>query len=147
MTPATELLHHAELLGFTFRMEDGKLKATLPDEPEADALLEQIRANREAFIRLLSERDEISPMPHGVELVSWQPKEPPIAVTRYAIVCDTHLFVRSTLDQLAHALAWERGDENARWLAGHRSSRELMDYLEQVGCKVRIEEEPCRAKS
>lgn len=71
-------------------------------------------------------------MPPGVRLVLWQPKAAPVAITRFAVLTDVPLFIRSTLLQLEHDLAWEAGEESRRWLAGHRSSRELRDYLEPV---------------
>lgn len=142
MFAVAELLQHAELLGVRFWFEGEKLKVGLPDDPEAQAAVDQLRAHRNHVLRLLQERETIPPMPPGVRLVSWQPKSAPVAITRFAIVTDVNLFIRSTLQQLEHALAWEAGDENRRWLAGHRSSRELRDYLEQVGVQISVEAVP-----
>ncbi len=142
MLAVAELLQRAELLGVRFWFEGEKLKVGLPDDPEAQAAVDELRAHRDDVLCLIQERETVPPMPPGVRLVSWQPKAAPVAITRFAIVTDVPLFVRSTLQQLAHALAWEAGDENRRWLAGHRSSRELRDYLEQVGVQVSLEAAP-----
>jgi hypothetical protein len=147
MLAVAELLQRAELLGVRFWFEGEKLKVGLPDDPEAQAAVDELRAHRGDVLRLLQERETVPPMPPGVRLVSWQPKAAPVEITRFAIVTDVHLFVRTMLRQLEHALAWEAGDENRRWLAGHRSSRELQDYLSQVGCEVEIEEAQCPAGS
>jgi hypothetical protein len=147
MLAVAELLQRAELLGVRFWFEGEKLKVGLPDDPEAQAAVDQLRAHRDDVVCLLQERETIPPMPSGVRLVEWKPKPAPVLIEHWSVVCDTHLFIRRTLEQLEHALAWEHGDDKARWLAGHRSSRELQDYLSQVGCVVEIEEARCRAES
>lgn len=114
--------------------------------PEVQALLQRLRA--EPVLQLLREREAaLPPMPPGVRLVEWNPKSAPVMITRWAVVTDVPGFVRCTLRQLEHAIAWEEGDESRRWLAGHRSPRELQDYLSQVGCVVEIEEVQCRRES
>ncbi|MCL6566740.1 MAG: hypothetical protein K6U09_10005 [Acidobacteriia bacterium] len=147
MLAVAELLQRAELLGVRFWFEGDKLKVGLPDDPEAEAAVDELRVHRDDVLRLLQERETIPPMPPGVRLVEWKPKPAPVMITRWAVVIDVPAFVRSTLHQLEHALAWEADDENRRWLAGHRSSRELQDYLSQVGCVVEIEEAGCRVGS
>ncbi len=147
MLALADLLQHAELLGVRFGFEGEKLKVGLPDDPEAQAAVDELRAHRDDVLRLLQEREAVPPMPPGVRLVEWQPNPAPVLIEHWNVVCDTHLFIRRTLEQLGHALTWERGDDKSRWLAGHRSSRELQDYLSQVGCVVEIEETQCRAKS
>jgi hypothetical protein len=144
MLAIADLLRHAELLGVRFWFEGEKLKVGLPDDPEAQAAVDELRAHRDDVLRLLQERGTIPPMPRRVRLVSWQPKAAPVMITRWAVVTDVEAFVRSTLRQLEHAIAWEEADESRRWLAGHRSSRELQDYLSQVGCVVEIEAAQCR---
>lgn len=147
MLAVAELLQHAELLGVRFWFEGEKLKVGLPDDPEAQAAVDELRAHRDDVLRLLQEREAIPPMPPGVRLVEWKPKSAPVMITRWAVVADVPGFVRCTLRQLEHAIAWEAGDDNRRWLAGHRSPCELQDYLSQVGCVVEIEEAQCRRES
>lgn len=147
MLAVADLLQRAELLGVRFWFEGEKLKVGLPDDAEAEAAVDELRSHRDDVLRLIQERETVPPMPRGVRLVSWQPKAVPVAITPFAIVTDVPQFICSTLQQLEHALAWEAGDENRRWLAGHRSSRELQDYLSQVGCEVEIEEVRCCAGS
>ena len=57
----------------------------------------------------------------------WTPKEPPVALTTWAVVNDVSAFIRTTLNQLEAAL---RGEN---WLAGNWSKRELVDRLGQCG--------------
>lgn len=147
MLVVAELLQRAELLGVRFWFEGEKLKVGLPDDPEAQAAVDQLRVHRDDVLRLFQERATIPPMPNGVRLVEWKPKAAPVKVAPWATVTNVRAFVRSTLRQLEHALAREAGDDSRRWLAGHRSSRELQDYLSQVGCVIEIEEAKCRAKS
>jgi len=80
----------------------------------------------------IKETKSIAPpvMPEGVRLLAWTPKEPPVALTTWAVVNDVLPFTRTTLSQLDTAL---RGDN---WLAGNWSVRELIDRLGQCGVKV-----------
>jgi hypothetical protein len=71
-------------------------------------------------------------MPEGIRLLAWTPKEPPVAITTWAVVNDVLPFIRTTLGQLEAAL---RGDN---WLACNWSVRELVDRLGQCGVKVGV---------
>jgi hypothetical protein len=64
-------------------------------------------------------------MPEGIRLLACTPKEPPVAITTWAVVNDVSAFIRTTLGQLDAAL---RGEN---WLAGNWSVRELIDRLGQ----------------
>ena len=75
----------------------------------------------------------ISAMPPGVRLVNWKLKEPPVAIETCAVVTDSGLFARTTLEQLGMALANPR-----RWEGW--SVPQLLDRLAQVGVMVTLEE-------
>ena len=72
-------------------------------------------------------------MPQGVRLTRWEPKPPPVILTRWSVVLDTHGFIAATLRDLGAALAGKT------WIAGNCSVRELIDRLEQVGVTVEID--------
>lgn len=74
------------------------------------------------------------PMPKGVRLLQWAPQLPPVAIESWAVVNDVPQFIQVTLRQLQAAMAGKN------WRAGNRSVRELVERLEQVGVKVRVEE-------
>lgn len=72
-------------------------------------------------------------MPDGITLLSWEPKQPPVALSTYSVVNDTGEFIESTLRQLDAAL---RG---RCWAAGNRSVRDLIERLEQAGLRVELD--------
>jgi len=82
----------------------------------------------------LRERDVIPKMPPGVQLVSWNLKEPPVAVEVCSLVTDSALFARTTLDQLRTALAQPK-----RWLGW--TVPQLIERLAQVGVTVEVSQE------
>ncbi len=130
-----ELLSEAEAQGITLRIVGGKVKASLPGaaKPMLEPMLERLRAHRDEILSALRQRSSLPPLPQSVRLVSWNPKEPPIALERCSIVTDVHLFISSTLEQLDAAL------KGNTWLAGNWSVRELLDRLEQVGVVLAVE--------
>jgi hypothetical protein len=69
----------------------------------------------------------------GVRAVEWKLKEPPVAIETCAVVTDTALFARSTLEQLRIAL-----EQPKRWVGW--SIPQLVDRLAQVGVRVTIED-------
>jgi hypothetical protein len=71
-------------------------------------------------------------MPAGVRLLDWKPKQPPVAITTWAVVNDVPQFVRATFEQLRAAL------DGKNWRAGNWSVRELVDRLEQCGVQVEV---------
>lgn len=71
-----------------------------------------------------------------IRVLRWEPKEPPIILTRWSVVTDVEKFARTTLEQLHAAV------EGRNWPAGNCSTRELVERLEQVGVLVEIEEVP-----
>ncbi len=73
----------------------------------------------------------IPPMPPGVHLVEWKPKEPPIAIETCAVVINSARFAKSTLEQLRIALI-----EPKRWVGW--SVPQLLDRLAQVGVLVTL---------
>lgn len=55
-------------------------------------------------MNFLRERDVLPTMPAGVHLVSWNLREPHVAIEVCSLVTDTALFARTTLEQLQAAL-------------------------------------------
>jgi hypothetical protein len=138
---AQQLLERIHAAGGTLTLKGDRIVVEVPED--ATPLLDELRAVRDEAYRLLHEAEAIPELPSGVRLVEWRPKPTPVMITYWAVVTDLQAFIRSTLRQLDHALAWEAGDEKHRWLAGNWSVREHIDRLEQCGVIVKVESKPC----
>jgi hypothetical protein len=128
---AIEVLHAVEKAGGSLTLNGGQIKYTIPKR--AAWLVPELKQNREDLMGLLKEGGTPPPMPPGVRLLKWQPKDPPIAIVHMGIVSNVDKFVAATLLQLRARL------EGKDSLAGNWSLRELVDRLEQVGVAVEIE--------
>jgi hypothetical protein len=91
-----------------------------------------LRAHRDEVSAFLRERANSPAMLPGAHLVSWNLKEPPIAIEVCSIVTNSVLFARTTLEQLRIALAHPK-----QWVGW--SVPQLIDRLAQVGVMVEIE--------
>ena|ERR1700674_3296316 len=134
---AEQVIQNIEAVGGLLTVDGKRIRYEVP--VEASRLLPDLRTHRDAVLDLLQAREAIPPMPKGVRLTKWEPKTPPIVLTHYAVVIDTHIFVKSTLLELDAALAGKC------WLAGNRSVRELIERLEQVGIRVAVDEHRYRS--
>ena len=76
--------------------------------PEGAHLVEELRQQREGIKVLLLGRRISAALPPGVRLLSWQPKEPPVILTRHSVVTDVERFTTMTLEQLRVALEARR---------------------------------------
>jgi hypothetical protein len=134
MTGAPEVVSRIEGLGGYLALEgDRNIRYRLPnDNAESTALLQAVKAEKEAIVAYLRTRATIPTMPHGVSLIAWKLKEPPVAIETCAVVVDTVLFAKSTLEQLRIALT-----EPKRWVGW--SVPQLIDRLAQVGVQVALE--------
>jgi hypothetical protein len=128
---AIEVLHAVEKAGGSLALNGGQIKYTIPKR--AAWLVPELRQNRGELMGLLREGGTPPPMPPGVRLLKWQPKDPPIAIVHMGIVSNVDKFVAATLLQLRARL------DGKDSLAGNWSLRELVDRLEQVGVAVEIE--------
>jgi hypothetical protein len=147
----TEMVSRLEQSGGILSLQGDRIHYSVPSgSREAFDLLDVLRKHREAVRMLLVRRiaaQRINPllgssqvvpaMPAGVCLVTWNLKEPPVAVDICSVVTDTELFAHSTLEQLRVALS-----EPERWVGW--SVPQLIDRLAQVGVTVLLEsaEEP-----
>ena len=161
MTPS-ELVEAVEEAGGTLELHGEKVRYQMP--PAATHLLEELRGQREEVKALLLERRISAALPPGVRLVCWQPKQPPIVLTRSSVVNDPAKFVEATLPQLRYTLDARRncpycrrvrGDQSGpgislsldearehnrhSFLAGNWSIRDLLERLEQVGLKLEVD--------
>lgn len=130
MTCVEQLVEQVEVAGGALALNGERIRCRLPED--AAHLLEELRAHRNEVVALLRERNKIPVMPSGVRLLRWEPKPAPVILTRYAVVTDVLRFISMTLLELKAALAGKR------WLAGHRSPRELAERLEQCGVLVEV---------
>lgn len=127
---APELLEAVQNLGGSLTLSGERIQYALPSS--AVWLVTELKQHREELIGLLKEGGTPQPMPPGVRLLKWEPKDPPIAIVRMGIVSNVPKFIAATLLQLQARL------EDKDFLAGNWSLRELVDRLEQVGVVVKV---------
>lgn len=137
MTPE-EIIERIEAVGGLLALEGEQIYYELPTT--AVTLLGDLQRHRIAVVEVLRSRHLVPAMPQGVRLTRWDPKPPPIILTRWSVVLDTHGFIAATLLDLYAALAGKT------WLAGNWSVRELIDRLEQVGVTVEVDMGRLRGK-
>lgn len=124
-----------EAKGATFRLDGEKVRVWYPDEERREELAAQVsflRERRAEVAALLKARGIIPAMPPGVRLVSWNLKEPPIAIEYHAVVTDPAKFASATLGELRERL------KNPKRKYGW-SVPQLIDRLSQVGVTVVLE--------
>lgn len=148
MTDLLEVVSRLEENGGSLRLEGDRIRYSVPSgSRDALNLLAELRKHRDAVRTLLIERaarrggysssqtsQVLLAMPPGVRLVTWNLKEPPVAIDTCSVVTDTALFARSTFEQLRTALA-----EPKRWMGW--SVPQLIDRLSQVGVIVTLDSE------
>jgi hypothetical protein len=127
---APELVRRVEYVGGALRLEGDRIRYDLPEE--AEALLPELRQLRDEMFAFLRQRPSIPPLPSGVSIIKWAPKEAPVVLTRCSVVVDVKAFIDATLREL------EASCKGKQWLAGNRSRRDLCERLEQVGVLVEI---------
>jgi hypothetical protein len=136
---APEVLEAVQNVGGSLTLHGERIRYALPDS--AQWLVTELKQHREELIGLLREGGTPPPMPPGVRLLKWEPKEPPVMIVRMGIVSNVDNFVAATLLQLQARL------EGKDFLAGNWSLRELVDRLDQVGVAVKIENAPSAGRS
>jgi hypothetical protein len=137
MTELLEVLAEIEAAGAAVQLAGGKIRIRYREEPQREHLADQVnflRAHRDDVVEWLKVRTTIPAMPPGVRLLKWSLKETPVAIEACAIVTDSALFARTTLEQLAIALA-----EPKRWVGW--TVPQLIDRLYQIGVDVDLA--PC----
>ena len=133
MTTAENVIERIEGAGGMLVLNGDRIRCRVPED--VAHLVEDLRVHKDEILVLLKRREEIPAMPPGIRLVHWQPKPAPLILTHFAVVTDVSRFISITLLELKAALSGKR------WLAGHRTARELVDRLEQCGVLVEINEE------
>jgi len=119
---ATELIRAVEEVGGLLTLVNGnRILYELPEG--AEPLITCLRDRKPEVIALLRARSTPPPLPAGVALVRWEPKDAPVAITSWSVVVDVPGFVRMTIGQLQAAL------EGENWQAGNWSIRELVERL------------------
>jgi len=135
MTPVAQAVTEVETFGVELRLDGRKVLMRFPAAEVREELKGRVaflRAHRDEVSDFLRERANPPAMPPGAYLVSWNLKEPPIAIEICSIVTNPALFARTTLEQLRIALAYPK-----RWVGW--SVPQLIDRLAQVGVTVEIE--------
>jgi hypothetical protein len=136
---APEVVSRIEGLGGYLALDaDGGIRYRVPkDSPEAQALLETVKTEKQdlvAYLRVRQAAHAVLAPPTGVRLIKWSLKEPPVAIETCAVVVDPALFASSTLEQLRIALANPK-----RWVGW--TVTQLIERLDQVGVTVVLENE------
>lgn len=132
-----DMVSEVEAAGVAFRLEGEKVRVSYPDDERRKELAAQIgllREQRDEVALFLKSRSAIPQMPQMLRLISWNLKDPPVAIETCTVVTDPALFVSRTLEQVRIALARPR-----RWPGW--SVPQLIDRLAQVGVVVMLEEE------
>jgi hypothetical protein len=130
-----DVLREVEAVGVALRLEGEKVRIRFPESQQRKKLDRQVnflRAHRQEVAEFLPLRHSIPAMPPNVRLVRWDLKPPPVAIETCAVVTDSALFARSTLEQLRTALAQPK-----QWIGW--SIPQLIDRLAQVGVAVAVE--------
>jgi hypothetical protein len=129
MSTAAELIAIVERNGGRFKI-DGDRLGIVPKSAAAP-VLEELRRHKPEIIDLLLRRP---PMPAGVRLIHWEPKEAPVRLSEYATVTHPEFFIRTTLAQLDAHLRGEK------WLDGGWGLSGLLGSLAACGCVVELED-------
>ena len=132
MSSAEQLIERIEAAGGVLAIQGDRIRCRIPED--ATPLLEELRARREAVFLLLRERSAAPTMPPGLRLVQWNLKDPPVLIESSAIVTDSEMFARTTLEQLRIAL-----ENPKRWVGW--SVPQLIERLSQVGVSVFLRRE------
>ncbi|MGA2687160.1 MAG: hypothetical protein ABSE85_03725 [Candidatus Korobacteraceae bacterium] len=130
---AIEVLHAVEQAGGSVVLNGEHIKYAIP-KPAAWLVVE-LRQQRDKIVPLLQQRTALPPMPPGVRLVRWAPKQPPLVLQQCSVVIDVDKFISSTLAQLQARL------EGRDFLAGNWGQRDLIERLEQVGVEVEVNDD------
>lgn len=125
---AWELIQSAESSGAHFMVDGDRLGIT--PASAVQPMIEELRLYKFEIIELLLQRPA---MPHGVRLVRYEPKKPPVQISCCETVVSVEKFVQSTLRQVDARLH----DKN--FLAGNWPLSELLARLAAVGCIVALE--------
>ena len=127
----SQVLKEIEAAGVAVRLEE-RISIWFPGTEHREKLIRQLvflRERREEVANLLRSRGTVPAMPPGVRLLSWNLKEPPVAIEASSVVSDPAKFAGKTLEQLGHSLKNPR-----RWVGW--SVPQLIDRLAQVGVVV-----------
>jgi hypothetical protein len=132
VTGVIEIVAQLERAGGTLQLAGSQIRYRIPtDDSKMRDFLLQLRGRRSEVAAFLKARNGEPRMPTGVLLLGWNLKKPPVAIETCAVVTDTALFARSTLEQLGTALA-----RRSRWVGW--SIPQLIDRLAHVGVTVKL---------
>lgn len=137
MNRAPEVVSRIEELGGYLALDaDGDIRYRVPkDSPEAQALLETIKAEKQNLLAYLRVRPALTPptMPKGVRLVHWNHKSAPIGIDVCSVVVDIPKFIEAELRDLNSRL-------NFPWtIRGGFTVPQILDRLKQAGVEVEID--------
>jgi hypothetical protein len=127
MTPAHDVIDRIEAAGGVLTLQGDRIRCRLPED--ACLLLDELRARRDEVFGLLRQRADMPNVPKGVRLLQWKLKDPPLLLESFAVVTDSALFARATLEQLRVVI-----NNPKRWVGW--SPAQLLERLAKVGVLV-----------
>ena len=112
------------------------------DCQEARRIITELRRNRDALAAMLRDRESKPPsreeveaaLPAGVQVVSYQPKQPPFAVAPVSVVTDAGKFFRAYLRDLKVRLEKPEGYHCPPLM-------DILGKLSDAGLELKIESE------
>lgn len=140
------MVQSLEAQGVRFWLDGEKVRANLPKPTPPSVLraLEALRVRRDEVRRLIESAGQNHfpySLPSGVLLVSYQPKEPPVAIAVCSVVTDVPKFINHALSELnarLHAPTQIRAGD---------SVFELLSKLADCGLELTIDWPPDKGQT
>src|SRR5438477_5448915 len=110
----SDVVSQIEANGAALRLDGDRVRIRFPGPRQRDGLAEQVaflRLHKKEVANFLRLRSAPATLPPGVRLLSWNLKNPPVAIETCSVVTSPALFALTTLEQLREAMANPR-----RWV-------------------------------
>jgi len=139
-----DLINTVESRGGRLWLQGGHIKYSVPKAAsiEIRPMLDELRARHKELAAILRERTppqgvpappRCPPLPQGVRLIAYAPKEPPVAVSVCSLVTNVDRFIRHQLEELDARL------HSPVQIRAGDSVFEILRKLEEVGLEVTLE--------
>jgi len=117
LNPTLSPLDRFQALGGELILDGEHVRFSAPDVPEIDAIIEELRRDKDAVLSYLRDKESRPPsleevkalLPPGVQLISYQSKEAPFAVAPVSIVTNAGRFYRAYIADLRARLEKPEG--------------------------------------
>jgi hypothetical protein len=131
-----EIIAQIEAAGGVLNLKGESITYEVP--AQVRPLLVQLREQKTDAVQILRERQAVSraidcpALPHGIRIIRFEPKQPPVLIESYAVVTDVRKFIETELRELdgrLHAPVQIRGGFGIFT---------ILDWLAQCGLEVEI---------